>query len=63
MQRIPGPPVHFNQQPSPHYPSHKPGFWNPLHKGEAPCNQSERKSGPMDFQVSHIHNSFLRPVP
>ncbi|XP_051578653.1 lysine-specific demethylase 6B-like [Myxocyprinus asiaticus] len=52
MQRIPGPPVHLNQQPSSHYPSPKPGFWNPLHKGGAPWNPSERKSEPIDFQDS-----------
>ncbi|KAI7814505.1 lysine-specific demethylase 6B isoform X2 [Triplophysa rosa] len=64
MQRIPGPPVHLNQQPSPHYPPHKPGFWNPLHKGEAPCNQSERKSGPMDFQDKPGLGSFsYKPPP
>lgn len=53
MQPIPGKPVHLNQQPSSHYPSPKPGFWSPLHKGGAPWNLNERKSGQIDFQVSH----------
>ncbi|XP_039514467.1 lysine-specific demethylase 6B isoform X1 [Pimephales promelas] len=52
MQCIPGQPVHLNQQPSSHYPSPKPGFWSPLHKGGAPWNPNDRKSGQIDFQDS-----------
>uniref|UniRef100_A0A8C1ZCQ8 [histone H3]-trimethyl-L-lysine(27) demethylase n=1 Tax=Cyprinus carpio TaxID=7962 RepID=A0A8C1ZCQ8_CYPCA len=52
MQRISGPPVHLNQQPSSNYPPPKPGFWNPLHKGGAPWNLNEHKSGPINFQDS-----------
>ncbi|KAK9972142.1 hypothetical protein ABG768_025469 [Culter alburnus] len=52
MQRIPGPPAHSNQQSSSQYPSPKPGFWNPMHKGGAPWSPNERKSGQIDFQDS-----------
>ncbi|XP_016143433.1 LOW QUALITY PROTEIN: lysine-specific demethylase 6B-like [Sinocyclocheilus grahami] len=52
MQRISGPPVHLNQQPPSNYPPPKPSFWNPLHRGGAPWNPNEHKSGPIDFQDS-----------
>ncbi|XP_043099522.1 lysine-specific demethylase 6B isoform X1 [Puntigrus tetrazona] len=52
MQRISGPPVHLNQQPSSNYPPPKPGYWNPLHKGGTPWNPNEHKSRPIDFQDS-----------
>lgn len=58
MQRIPGSPAHLNQQPSSQYPSPKPGFWNPMHKGGAPWNPNERKSGQIDFQVSHCWSEY-----
>lgn len=51
MQRLSGPTVHLNQ-PSSHYPPPKPGFWNPLHKGGAPWNPNEHKSGHVNFQDS-----------
>ncbi|XP_073692430.1 uncharacterized protein kdm6ba [Garra rufa] len=49
---VPGPLIHFNQQASSNYPPPKPGLWNPMHKGGAPWNLNEHKSGPIDFQDS-----------
>ncbi|TRY87569.1 hypothetical protein DNTS_027012 [Danionella cerebrum] len=52
MQRISGPPVNLNQQPSSHYSLPKPGFWNPLHKGEASWIPNEHRTTHIDFQAS-----------
>ncbi|XP_042184229.1 LOW QUALITY PROTEIN: lysine-specific demethylase 6B-like [Oncorhynchus tshawytscha] len=51
IQRFSGP--GGQQQPPAHLPPppSKPAFWNPIHKGNAPWAQPERRSGPPEFQI------------
>ncbi|XP_055756741.1 lysine-specific demethylase 6B [Salvelinus fontinalis] len=56
MQRFSGPgghPLPPQQQPPAHLPPPppKPAFWNPMHKGNAPWAQPERRNGPSEFQI------------
>nr|XP_023993223.1 lysine-specific demethylase 6B-like [Salvelinus alpinus] len=55
-QRFSGPgghPLPPQQQPPAHLPPPppKPAFWNPMHKGNAPWAQPERRNGPSEFQI------------
>ncbi|CDQ82099.1 unnamed protein product [Oncorhynchus mykiss] len=51
IQRFSGP--GGQQQPPAHLPPPppKPAFWNPIHKGNVPWAQPERRNGPPEFQI------------